>query len=353
MQAVQDIAPDVGVFHACRALDIPRATFYRNHRAKIKCAKPNKTHHPPPPRALDKAERARVLDTLDAPKFADKSPTEVYATLLDEGEYLCSVRTMYRILKENAQVKERRNQLMHPEYVKPELLATAPNQVWSWDITKLKGERKWTYYYLYVIIDIFSRYVVGWMVAERETAFLATRLIAETTARQGVEANQLIIHSDRGSPMKAKTTAQLLAALGITGSFSRPHVSDDNPYSEAQFKTLKYCPAFPGRFGGLEDSLDFCRPFFDWYNNEHRHLGIGLMTPASVHYGTSDEIWNERKKVLEMAFNKHPERFVKGAPLPPKLPREVWINKPVKPPENIKHAKTENKRKENKTTFTP
>jgi len=328
MQAVHDIAPEVSVYHACFALDVSRATFYRNQRNTVECAEP-KTTHPPPPRTLSKAERNNVIDKLNSPKFVDKSPAEVYATLLDEGEYFCSTRTMYRILTENKQVKERRNQLRHPEYTKPELIATAPNQVWSWDITKLKGKQTWTYHYLYVIIDIFSRYAVGWMVAEKENAFYATQLIEETARRQAIQPNQLKIHSDRGSPMKAQLMGQLLASLGITRSFSRPYVSDDNPYSEALFKTLKYYPVFPKRFGGHEDAKDFCRTFFRWYNNEHKHSGIGSMTPASVHHGRADEIWNKRKNILTIAFEKYPERFVKGKPLPPKLPREVWINKPI------------------------
>jgi len=253
----------------------------------------------------------------------------VYAALLDLGVYLCSVSTMYRLLRGDGEVRERRNQLAHPRYRKPELLARGPNEVWTWDITKLRGPVKWTYYYyLYVMLDIFSRYVVGWLVAGQQTASLARRFIAECCRKQGIEEGQLTIHADRGGPMKAKTTAQLLADLGIVHSHSRPHVSNDNPFSEAQFKTLKYRPEFPGRFGSQEDAVLFCRPFFRWYNEEHYHSGIGWLTPASVHYGQADEIRLKRKEVLRKACATHPERFVRGIPEPPQLPGAVWINPP-------------------------
>ena len=236
---------------------------------------------------------------------------------------------MYRILADNEEVKERRNQLKHPEYTKPELLAEGPNEVWSWDITKLRGPVKWTYFYLYVILDIFSRYVVGWMVAPRETAHLARKLIRESCKKQAIDPGQLTIHADRGSPMIAKTTAQLFVTLGINKSHSRPHVSDDNPYSESQFKTLKYCPGFPDRFGSLQDAVAFCRSFFTWYNTEHRHSGIGMLTPEVVHYGLARDVVESRKKVLQVAFEAHPERFVRGLPLPPALPEAAWINPPA------------------------
>ena len=248
---------------------------------------------------------------------------------MDEEIYLCSERTMYRILDSGKEVKERRNQRKHPEYKKPELLAEGPNQVWSWDITKLKGPVTWTYYYLYVILDIYSRYVVGWMIAPKETAALAQRLIKATYAKQGVKKGDIILHADRGSPMIAKTTAQLCMTLGITKSHNRPHVSNDNPYSESQFKTLKYSPGFPDRFGSLQDSVSFCRPFFRWYNNDHHHSGIGMVTPADMHYGLAENVVEERKRVLRTAFEAHPERFVKGVPLPPVLPKAAWINPPV------------------------
>jgi putative transposase len=272
--------------------------------------------------------RQAVVDILHSERFVDRAPHEVYATLLDEGVYYCSIRTMYRILKENQEVRERRNQLRHPAYQKPELLATAPNQVWSWDITKLLGPVKWSYFYLYVILDIFSRYVVGWMVATRESATLAERLIKETCEKQGIQRGQLTIHADRGSSMKSKSVALLLADLGITKTHSRPYTSDDNPYSEAQFKTLKYRPEFPERFGAIEDARSFCQAFFPWYNEEHRHTGIGLLTPEVVHYGRAEAVLKARKEVLHAAYQKHPERFVRKEPSPQPLPEAAWINPP-------------------------
>lgn len=267
---------------------------------------------------------------MNEDRFADKSPSVVHASLLDEGMYLCSVRTMYRILKERDEVRERRNQLRHPKYKKPELLATKPNQVWSWDITKLKGPEKYNHFYLYVILDIFSRYAVGWMIAKRETAELAKELIAETCNRQKVQENELIIHSDRGPSMTSKTVALLLSDLGVTKSLNRPYVSNDNPYSESQFKTMKYQPYFPERFGSIEDARVFCRDFFDWYNNAHYHSGIAMMTPADVHYGTAEERNQSRQIVLNQAYRLHPERFVRGTPKTLELPKEAWINKPKK-----------------------
>jgi putative transposase len=271
-----------------------------------------------------------VLDILHEPRFVDLAPAEVYATLLDEGRYLCSERTMYRVLAENQEVRERRNQLRHPEYKKPELLATAPNQVWSWDITKLLGPAKWTYFYLYVVIDIFSRYVVGWMVAHRESATLAEKLVAECCQREGIQPGQLGLHADRGSPMTSKALALLLTDLGVTKTHSRPHVSNDNPFSEAQFKTMKYRPEFPARFGCIEDARAFCRAFFAWYNEHHRHGGIGLLTPHDVHHGLSQERVVARARVLALAYDAHPERFTAGPPMPPAEPTEVWINPPAK-----------------------
>jgi putative transposase len=277
---------------------------------------------------LSEAERERILHVLHEDRFVDKAPPEVYAALLDDGVYLCSIRTMYRILHEHGEVKERRNILRHPQYKKPELLATAPNQVWSWDITKLKGPVKWSYYYLYVILDIFSRHAVGWMVARRETAELAKLLIGQTCTRQGIDKDQLLIHSDRGSPMTSKAVALLMSDLGITKSLSRPQVSDDNPFSESQFKTLKYRPSFPERFGSLEDARAFCERLLDWYNNEHYHTGIALMTPSMVHYGSAGEANRQRQIVLSKAFETHPERFVSGCPKVLELPTAVWINQP-------------------------
>ena len=310
---------------ACRALGVPRATFYRRQRPKNEVAtKPRPQSH----RALSAAERTEVLEKLHAPRFADKAPAEVYATLLDEGTYLCSIRTMYRILDDAKEIRERRNQLRHPQYQKPELLATGPNQVWSWDITKLKGPAKWTYYYLYVIMDIFSRRVVGWMVADRESAELAKQLIRHAIRREGITEGQLTIHADRGSSMRSKPVALLLSDLGVTKTHSRPHTSDDNPFSESQFKTLKYRPDFPKEFGSKEQARTFCRGFFKWYNQEHRHWGIGLLTPDMVHYGQAESVTQKRQEVLTAAYETHPERFVRSHPKPLTVPTSVWINPP-------------------------
>jgi putative transposase len=323
--AADELAPQVGVEPACRALGVSRATFYRRQRSTPGHQQPR----PTPARALSNAERERVVEVLSSERFVDRSPAEVFATLLDEKEYLCSERTMYRVLAECQPVRERRNQLQHPQYAKPELMATAPNQVWSWDVTKLLGPKKWTYYYLYVLLDIFSRYAVGWMVADRENSALAGRLIEETCTKQGVEPKVLTLHSDRGSPMTSKCTAQLLADLGVTRSLSRPQVSDDNPFSEAQFKTLKYHPGFPGRFTGIDHATGHCRSFFPWYNTEHRHGGISMLTPHDVHHGLASAVLAERKRTLEAAWITHPERFVRGIPKPSPLPEAVWINPPA------------------------
>jgi putative transposase len=325
MIACQELSTEVGTVAACNSLDIARPTFYRRLETRIE---ETVAPRPAPPRALSALERQEVLDVLHTDRFVDKAPTEVYATLLDEGTYHCSVRTMYRILDDAGEVRERRDQARHPHYKAPELLATAPNQVWSWDITKLLGPVKWSYFYLYVILDIFSRYVVGWMIAPNESSALAKRLIAETCEKQNVLPGQLTIHADRGSSMKSKPVALLLADLGITKSHSRPHVSDDNPYSESQFKTLKYRPGFPDRFGSIQDGRSFCQDFFPWYNCEHRHGGIGLLTPEIVHYGKAEAVTSQRQIVLASAFDTHPERFVRGIPVPPSLPEAAWINKP-------------------------
>jgi len=280
------------------------------------------------PRALSQAEKAAVRQILNSERFQDQAPREVYATLIDEGQYLCSWRTMYRILGENDEICERRNQLRHPNYFKPELLATKPNELWSWDITKLLGPVKWTYYYLYVILDVFSRFVVGWLISERESAALAKELIAETCSRQGIQPDQLTIHADRGSSMTSKPVAFLMADLGVTKTHSRPHVSNDNPYSEAQFKTLKYQPDYPERFGCQQDARSWAKDFFDWYDYEHHHSALGLLTPADVHYGRAQAVIQQRQQVLLAAYQKNPERFVKGLPKPPQLPTAVWINPP-------------------------
>ena len=323
--AAEQLAQQVGVAPACRALGVSRATFYRRKTP----APAHQQPRPTPARALCESERERVVEVLTLPRFVDRSPGEVFATLLDAGKYLCSERTMYRILALNQPLRERRNQLQHPQYAKPELVATGPNQIWSWDITKLLGPKKWTYYYLYLLLDIFSRYVVGWMVADRENSALAGRLIQETCHKQGVQPQVLTLHSDRGAPMTSKCTAQLLADLGITRSLSRPQVCDDNPFSEAQFKTLKYHPGFPGRFTDMADATRFCRSFVPWYNTEHRHGGIAMLTPEDVHHGRAAQVLAQRQRVLDAAWAAHPERFVRGIPKISPLPEQVWINPPA------------------------
>lgn len=323
MKAANQLSERIGVSAACQSLGVPRSSFYRARQPK-RAPKPR----PTPARALKPEEKEQVRQVLNSERFQDCAPRQVYTTLLDEGSYLCSWRTMYRILDEHQEVRERRNQLRHPQYTKPELLATGPNQLWSWDITKLKGPAKWTYYYLYTILDVFSRYGVGWLIAELESASLAKQLIAESCAKQGIEPDQLILHADRGSSMTSKTVALFLADLGVTKTHSRPYVSNDNPYSEAQFKTMKYRPDFPGRFGSIQDARAWARPFFQWYNHEHHHTGLGLMTPVTVHYGQAQAVIEQRRQVLQAAYAAHPERFVRGAPRPPSLPTEVWINKP-------------------------
>jgi len=334
MQAAEDLGREVGVVAACQALGVSRSGLYRERQALVQGATPERPPASKSPRALSEAERAAVRAELNGLRFQDQSPREIYATLLDEGRYLCSYRTMYRILVAHAEVRERRNQLTHPNYTKPELLATQPNQVWSWDITKLLGPAKWTYYYLYVILDIYSRYVVGWMIADQETALLAKEFIAETCARQSILPGQLTIHADRGSSMTSKSVAFLLVDLGVTKTHSRPHVSDDNPYSEAHFKTLKYQSDYPVRFGSRSDARSWATGFFDWYNEEHHHTGIGLLTPADVHFGRAVAVRQQRQEVLRTAYELHSERFVRGLPQPPQLPSAAWINPPKvdKPP---------------------
>jgi putative transposase len=332
-QAVAALAPAVGTVRACRAVGQPRSGWYRRHRQSPPPPRPPRPAPVPQPRALQAAERQQVLEVLHAERFWDQAPASVYATLLDEGVYLASVSTMYRLLRARGETGDRRRHATHPARVKPELLASGPNQCWSWDITKLAGPAKWTWYYLYVILDIYSRYVVGWMVAAREAAALAERLLADTIAAQRVEAGQLTVHADRGTSMTSKPVALLLADLGVTRSHSRPHVSDDNPYSESQFKTLKHHPTFPDRFGCIQDARSFCQGFFGWYNFEHHHSGIALLAPADVHYGRAERVITARAAVLEGAYAAHPERFVSKPPQPPRLSEQVWINKPLDPSE--------------------
>jgi putative transposase len=325
-QTVEELAPVIGTRPACRALGAAPATIYRRRRPSA--PRPPRPR-PTSARALSEAERERVLELLHSERFVDCSPAQVWATLLDEERYLCSERTMYRLLAaRHGGVRERRDQLTHPPYAKPELLAERANELWSWDISKLLGPAKWTYFYLYVLLDVFSRYVVGWTVQHRETGPIAEALIAQAIEQQRVAPGALTVHADRGGPMRSKPVAFLLADLGVTKTHSRPYTSTDNPYSEAHFKTLKYRPAFPERFDSIEQARAFCRAFFHWYNHEHRHSGIGLMTPAAVHHGEAERLHAERARVLEAAHAATPERFVRGVPMPPTLPTAAWINKP-------------------------
>jgi putative transposase len=319
------MALEFGIQPACEALAVSRATFYRQHKPKD-LPRPR----PKPKRALSEEERQAVLDVCHSEEFVDRAPRTIQATLMDRGIYLCSSRTIYRILDTALEVKERRNQARHPAYVKPELCATGPNQVWSWDITDLKGPVRGLRYKLYVTQDLFSRLVVGWTVQAREDERLAREFHRRTFLQQGIQPGELTLHSDRGAAMTSKTIQQLLTDLNVERSLSRPHVSNDNPYSEAQFRTLKYHPDFPERFGSLEDARAFCRHYFTWYNHEHRHSGIGMMTPANVHEGRAEEVHAARQQVLDQAFQAHPERFSKGRPKPPGLPGPAWINPPKK-----------------------
>jgi len=323
---VADLAPTVGIAAACRVLGVPRSAVYRA-APPAPAAVPRRR----PARALTPNEVAHIRTVLNSDRFADCTPRQIYATLLDEGTYLCHWRTMYRILAAHREVRERRNQLRHPTYAAPELLATGPNQLWSWDITKFKGPTTWSYFYAYVILDVFSRCIVGWMVMERESAALAEQCIAETYHREGIQPNQRTLHADNGSAMTAKPVAQLLADLGVTKTHSRPHVSNDNPYSEAQFKTTKYRPDFPDRFGSLIDARAWMRAFVQWYNHDHCHSGIGLLPPAVVHHGQASAMTTARQQVLATAYAAHPERFVRGTPRPPRVPQAVWINRPAGP----------------------
>jgi len=329
--AITTLAPQVGVRAACVAVGAAQAGYYRRHRITPVPERPAPVPHRDrhQPRALTESEREVILDVLHSNRFADLAPAEVWAILLDEGIYLGSESTFYRLLRAAGESRERRRQATHPAAVKPELVATAPNQVWSWDITKLHGPAKWTYYYLYVILDIYSRYVVGWMLATRETAALAEVLIEQTCLKQRISRGQLSLHADRGSSMTSKPVAFLLADLGVVQSHSRPHVSNDNPFSEAQFKTLKYRPDFPARFATIEAARAHCETFFPWYNNEHRHSGLGLHTATDVHHGHAAAVRDERAVILTAAYAAHPERFVRKPPEPPKLPGTAWINPPT------------------------
>ena len=329
MSLIEQHRQRLGAASLCRALEVPRASFYRQRQRNTATALV--VIRKRPEHALSDGERQTVLATLHEPRFVDLAPPQVYAHLLEEGRYLCSIRTMYRLLEAHQEVRERRTVASRVVYTKPELLATRPNEVWSWDITKLKGPAKWTYYYLYVILDIFSRYVVGWMIALREASTLAKRLIAETCQKQRIIEGQLTLHADRGSSMKSKGVAELLADLGVTKTHSRPHVSNDNPFSESQFKTMKYRPEFPERFGSVQDARGFGCTFFPWYNHEHRHGGLALYTPADVHYGRVPEVHRQRQLALDDAYRRHPNRFVRKAPQAALPPPAVWINPPKNP----------------------
>jgi putative transposase len=327
MSAARELAPRVGVAAACCALTVPRAAWYR-------AAQPTAARRPAAkrrsPRALGAGERQAALDALHSERFVDRSPGQVCAALAEESVYLCSPRTMYRLLDRAGEVRERRAQRRHHRYPTPQLLATGPNQLWTWDISKLLGPAKWVYFYLYVLLDVYSRFVVAWLIAERESAELARCLLADGLTREGIEPNQLTVHSDRGSAMTSRPVAHLLATLGVTKTHSRPHVANDNPFSEAQFKTVKYHPLFPDRFGSIHDALSFGRVFFPWYNHEHRHSALVMLPPAIVHRGFGDEVLRQRHQTLLEAYRRHPERFVRGAPRLQTLPRAVWINPPEK-----------------------
>ena len=330
--AVGELTSIVGVRRACAAVGVPQADWYRRHRQTP--APPKPVAKPGvQPRALTDVERGEVRAVLNSADHVDEAPLTVYAKLLDDGKYLASPATMYRILRAHDEVRERRRQATHPAAKKPELIAESPNRVWSWDITKLAGPAKWTYFYLYVIIDIFSRYVPGWMLATAENARNAETLLADTITKQHIGDGHLTVHSDNGSPMIAKPVGFLLADLGVTKSHSRPHCSNDNPFSESQFRTMKYRPKFPDRFGCIEDAEAFCQTFFAWYNNEHRHSGIGFHTPSDVHHGRAEAIRTQRGIVLDRAYQLHPERFVRKPPTPPALPATVWINPPTDTPD--------------------
>ncbi len=324
--AIDTLAQQIPLSRACEVLGYPRSSLYRQRRGK---ATGRPAPRPTPARALREEERTCVRDLLNSERFADQSPYEVYATLLDEGVYHCSIRTMYRILTDHEEVRERRDQRRHPAYTKPELVATGPNQLWSWDITKLRGPAAWQYYYLYVILDVYSRYVVGWLLADHESATLAEQLIAESCGKQGIAHDQLTLHADRGAAMIAKSLAHFLSDLGVDQSHSRPHTPDDNPFSEAQFKTMKYRPDYPQRFASKDHALTWARDFFPWYNQEHHHIALGLLTPAMVHWGQAPTVLAQRQATLDQAYAQHPERFVRGAPTTAPAPTTVWINPPA------------------------
>ena len=321
--AFDELEPLMRTKAACELTGRSRATHYR--RLNPKPCTPT-APRPIPPNALSASERQAVLDALHAPDHADLPPAQVWARLIDDGVYLASISTMYRLLRESGESRDRRRTRTHPARSKPELVAKKPNDVWSWDITKLAGPTRGVFFQLYALIDIYSRYVPGWLVAEGESGELAEQLIADAIARNGAAPGAL--HADRGGAMTSKPVAQLLVDLGVDRSHSRPRVSNDNPFSESQFKTLKYFPTFPERFGSVADARAFCETFFNHYNHEHRHRALGLHTPASVHFGTAAEIRAQRAVVLAAAYAKNPLRFA-TKPEPPRLPEVAWINRPT------------------------
>lgn len=323
--AAESLAEAVGVSRACEALAVPRSTLYRARQPK-----PEPKSRPTPSHALSADERAEVRAVLNSERFMDLAPRQVYAALLDEGRYLASVSTMYRVLRVHDEVRERRAVRRHPVYKKPELLATGPNQVWSWDITVMRGPLKWQHFALYTVLDIFSRYVVGWMIAETQTSELARQLVSESARKQGIVPGQLTLHSDNGTPMKGKPLVALLDDLGIDRSHSRPHTSDDNPFSEAQFKTMKYRPDYPDRFPDIDAARRWARTFFGWYNHQHYHSGLNLLIPASVHYGEAAAIQQQRQATMAAAYAVNPRRFAAGLPQVKSAPNAVWINPPAK-----------------------
>jgi putative transposase len=328
MESLAELEPEISVSNACEALGVPRSTGYRWRRPPVKgCQRPR----PRPARALSDGERKEVLEVLCSKRFVHQAPTTVHARLLDEDKrYLCHPRTMYRVLHDSRAVRERRPQAKHPTYTKPELLATGPNQVWTWDVTWLRGPERYVYYPLYVIIDLYSRFNPGWLLAHEENGDLAKQLIAETCQRQKIDPATLTLHADRGPVPKGKTVRQLLVDLEVTRSLSRPRVSNDNPFSEAEFRTLKYGPEYPNRFTGFDHARRFCQNFFRWYNDEHRHSGIAYFSPADVHHGRANDLRAKRQEVMDEAFARNPNRFSGGAPRVPAPPKAVWIN----PPEN-------------------
>ena len=320
---MSQLATQIGMKRTCAVLNIARSRVYRSHQPR-----PTPKPRTAPAHALSQAERHHIRDVLNSERFMDKAPRQVYATLLDEGIYLCHWRTMYRVLAVHHEIRERRLIRCHPTYKKPELLATCPNAVWSWDITKLRGASKGEHYSLYTMLDIFSRYVVGWMLAEVESSEFASQLIAETARKQGIQPNQLTLHADNGSPMKGKPLTQLLGDLGVNWTHTRPHTSNDNPFSEAHFKTMKYRPDYPDRFESLTDARAWARQFFQWYNQSHYHSGLNLLTPASVHYGEAHQVQQARQGVMLTAYQAYPQRFRRGIPSVKSAPIAVWINPP-------------------------